>query len=172
MLNDKLIAPAHTIIFPPIAVGANKVMLDIFNASALPLVLRSLRALADGRVAVTGVVAAWFSLTRTTAIGTGGTAANNESAVLTAPNIATLNARAGSIISGLTARAAPAGGAAAGAFLTQFQVFPEETNAAAYLQQQVLDAPVIVPVNSGLRVVQDAVASVGGVGFEFILTQD
>ena len=69
--------------------------------------------------------------------------------------------------------AAIASGAAAGAVLARRWVFTEETNAAAafagIVGAQLVrpeGADVIVPQDTGLRVVQGAVASVGNIGFE------
>lgn len=179
-VNGHLVESAASYLFtvPPIAVGANKVMLDLFNATGSGLTLRLVTVLAykEGSVAVTGVLAVKLSLTRTTAVGTGGTAMTLEGTTLTAPNICKMDPANAALHANITARAAPTGGGTAGAVLAQRQVFPEETNAASY------GAPVdflsglsghatqrlVVPENTGIRIVQGAVASVGSVGFEVL----
>lgn len=150
--------------FPAQAVGAGKVFFDLFNASARPLVVQSVRAQKDGSVAVTGILGVKLYLTRTSAIGTGGTAANTGSATLTAPNFD--KGKNAYILTGVTARAAPSGGATAGSVIGERQIFPEETNGATYEGFEFLTSGMLlVPVSTGIRVVQGAVASVGNIGF-------
>lgn len=150
---------------PAQAVGASKVFFDLWNGSPYPMVLRSVIAVKDGSVAVTGVVADKLFLTRTSTIGTGGTAAVAEGTDTTVP--ALTRGDTGIDISLVTARAAPAGGATAGAVIAERQIFPEET-AAEYGDKDFLlgdDDAVIVPPGTGVRVVQGTVASVGNIGF-------
>lgn len=165
--------PVYRLIVQGSAVGANKVHADLFNASGSALVLKVLSAkvLPDIDTAVTGVVAAEVALTRTTAVGTGGTAATLDSTSLTAPTIVELDTSNPALHANITARAAPAGGATAGALLGLRHVFTEETNAGAALAallgaEFVTCGPVIVREGQGLRFVQGAVASVGTLNFE------
>lgn len=165
--------PVYRLIVPASAVGANKVHADIFNATGSGLVLKVLSAkvLPDIDTAVTGVVSAEVALTRTTAVGTGGTAATLDSTSLTAPTIVELDTSNPALHANITARAAPAGGATAGALLGLRHVFTEETNAGAALAallgaEFVTCGPVIVREGQGLRFVQGAVASVGTLNFE------
>lgn len=166
--------PVYRLIVPASAVGANKVHADIFNATGSGLVLKVLSAkvLPDIDTAVTGVVSAEVALTRTTAVGTGGTAATLDSTSLTAATIAELDTNNPALHANITARAAPTGGATAGALLGLRHVFTEETNAgaalAALLGAEFVDPawPVIVREGQGLRFVQGAVASVGTLNFE------
>lgn len=166
--------PAYRLIVPGSAVGANKVHCDLFNATGSGLTLKvvSARVFVDIDTAVTGVVSAEIALTRTTAVGTGGTAATLDSTSLTAPTIAELDTNNAALNANITARAAPAGGATAGALLGLRHVFTEETNAGAALAGLLgaafvtAERPIYVRQNEGLRFVQGAVASVGTLNFE------
>jgi hypothetical protein len=158
---------------PGSAVGANKVHCDLFNGdAALVLKVLSAKVLPDIDTAVTGVVSAEVALTRTTAVGTGGTAAALESTSLTAAAINKLDTASPALDADITARAAPVGGATAGTLLGIRHVFTEETNAGAALAAAfgaefvVPDAPIYVRPSTGLRFVQGAVASVGTLNFE------
>jgi hypothetical protein len=164
--------PVYKLFIVKQAVGADLVYFDMFNAtgSGVNLEVHSVQPVVSGAVAVTGVVAVDLHLTRTTAVGTGGTAATHEgtdkaaSTICRLDNLETLNGL-------VTARLTPTGGATAGALLGYVSAFSEETNAGTYLQLDLVRqtgapvAPVLVRENTGIRVVQGAVASVGNVGF-------
>lgn len=167
--------PVYKLIVPGSAVGANKVHLDLFNATGSGKIIRvlSAKAYVDNDTAVTGTLGVEIALTRTTAVGTGGTAATADGTSITAANLAKLDTSYASLPAGITARAAPAGGATAGAVLGVRYLFTEETNAAAGIAgtlgaEFIRDegAFIIVRENEGLRMVQGAVASVGTVVFE------
>lgn len=167
--------PVYRLIVPGSAVGANKVHCDIFNATGSGVTMRVLSALcyADIDTAVTGTVGVEVSLTRTTAVGTGGTAATNDGTSLTAPAISRLDTNYATLNANITARSQTAGGATAGAVLGTRFLFTEETNAGAALAGLVgaefvrnEGAEVYVRENTGLRFVQGAVASVGTLTFE------
>lgn len=162
-------------IVPSGAVGANKVYWDLFNATGSGNTLRvhSVFAFVDSDTAVTGTLGVELNLTRTSAVGTGGTANTTEGTSLTALTISKLDPAMANLSANITARLAPGGGATAGAWLAQRWVFTEETNAAAALAGligaefiRVGGADILVPQNTGLRMVQGAVASVGSIGFE------
>jgi hypothetical protein len=164
---------AYRLLVPGSAVGANKVHLDFWNGdAALVLKILSVKVLPDIDTAVTGVVSAEVALTRTTAIGTGGTAAALESTSLTAAAINKLDTASPALDADITARAAPTAGATGGTLLGIRHVFTEETNAGAALAAAFgaefidPDLPIYVRPNSGLRMVQGAVASVGVLNFE------
>ena len=165
----------YRVVIPSQAVGANKVLCDLFNATGSGKIMEVLSVFVypDIDTAVTGVVGLEVALTRTTAVGTGGTAATNDSASLTAPTISRFDTDDAVVPTQVTARLAPTGGATAGAYLGSRWVFTEETNAASALAAaQGADiirnegAKLIVRENSGIRVVQGAVASVGTVAVE------
>jgi hypothetical protein len=171
---------AYTVFIPASAAGANKVFFDLFNAtgSGKTMKVKSIRAIKDGSVAVTGVVSVKLYLTRTTAIGTGGTAAVENGATLTAPAITEHDTNSPALPAQITARAAPTGGATAGAVISERHIMPEETNASTYdrveflLPEGVDVQPIIVRENQGIRVVQGAVASVGNIGFSITFELD
>lgn len=164
---------AFTAFFPSVASGANKVFLDLFNAtgSGKIIKLKSIRAIKDGSVAVTGTVSVKLFLTRTTTVGTGGTAAVNEGTSLTVPAIAEHDTLSAALPTQITARAVPTGGATAGSVICDRGIFSEETNAATYdrvefLTPEAVDLePIKLREGQGIRIVQGAVASVGNIGF-------
>lgn len=166
---------AFRLTVPSAAVGANKVWFDLFNAtgSGNSLRLISVHAFVDSDTAVTGTLGVELMLTRTTAIGTGGTATTTEGTSTTAGTISKLDPAMANLSANITCRVGPTGGATAGAVISRRWVFTEETNAAAAFAGLV-GAPLIrpdgvdmiVPQNTGVRVVQGAVASVGNIAFE------
>lgn len=162
-------------VVPPQAVGANKVFADLFNATGSGVTLRVLSAFCYVNLdtAVTGTVGVQISLTRTSAVGTGGTAATADGTSLTANTISKLDPAAASLPAQVTARAAPAGGATAGALLGTRYPFTEETNAGTAIAGALgcefirnNGSDLLVPANTGLRFVQGTVASVGNLAFE------
>ena len=160
----------YRLFVPKQAVGANLVYFDLFNAVATgeSLFLKSVRPVVSGAVAVTGVVGVDLLLTRTTAVGTGGTAATAEGTDTTACTVSA-NATGAPLHASITARLTPSGGGTAGAVLSWDTVFTEETTGTyASSLDLVHDAPVIVHPGSGIRVVQGAVASVGNIGFNIV----
>ncbi len=167
--------PVYKLIVVGSAVGANKVHLDMFNATGSGSTIRILSAICfvDNDSAVTGTVGVEMWLTRTTAVGTGGTAATTESTSLTAPALNKLDTTYANLSANITARSAPTGGATAGAVLGQRFVFTEETNAGSALAGLMganfictPERPIYVRENSGVRFVQGAVASAGTLTFE------
>jgi len=167
--------PQYRMICPAQAVGANKVFLDLFNATGSGGTLRILSAycFVDNDTAVTGTLGVEISLTRTTAVGTGGTAATLDGTSLTAITISEMDTNNPALSANITARSSPTGGATAGALIGQRWVFTEETSApsgiagtlgAEFVRNE--GADLIVRENSGLRFVQGTVASVGNLAFE------
>ena len=168
----------YKLFVPKQAVGANLVYFDLFNAGASqrPFQVLSVIPIVSGEVAVTGVVAVDLFLTRTSAVGTGGAAATFEGTSLTACTITGYdNSQPLFGSSEVSARLTPAGGATAGAVLSWRSVYTEETNSGAYSQIGDMvrywgsnDPPLLVPRNTGIRVVQGSVASVGNIGFDVL----
>ena len=167
--------PQYRMICPAQAVGANKVYLDLFNATGSGGTLRVLSAycFVDNDTAVTGTLGVEISLTRTTAIGTGGTTATTNGTALTAITLSAMDTASAALSANVTARSAPTGGATAGALIGQRWVFTEETSApsgiagtlgAEFVRNE--GADLIVRENTGLRFVQGTVASVGNLSFE------
>ena len=167
--------PQYRMTCPSQAVGANKVFVDLFNATGSGVSLRVLSAFCyvDNDTAVTGTLGVEVNLTRTTAVGTGGTAATLDGTSLTAITISEMDTNNPALSANITARSAPTGGATAGALLGQRWVFTEETSApsgiagtlgAEFIRNE--GADLIVRENTGLRFVQGTVASVGNLSFE------
>lgn len=167
--------PRYRLIVPSQAVGANKVFMDLFNATGSGKVIRvvSVFAYADNDTAVTGTLGVEVALTRTTAVGTGGTAAVNDGTSLTAATITRLDTADAVVPAQITARLAPTGGATAGAYLGSRWVFTEETNAGSALAGMLgadlirnEGGKLIIRENEGMRILQGAVASVGSIALE------
>lgn len=127
--------------------AANTVHWDFFNADAA-LVVRVISVLQIPNVttAVTGVVFDW-TLGRTTAVGTGGTAITPWQVDT---NVAALDAD-------ISCRSKPTGGATAGTILRNYSLSSEETNAAtihlASLGGLELVPSALWPVNMGMGIV-------------------
>lgn len=160
---------------PPIAVGASKVMMDLFNAadSGISLYIRGATLIPNKDTAISGVVGVRYSLTRTSSLGTGGTAAVYNGTDPTVPTLTHVDAVGVSLPAGITARSAPSGGAAAGAVIATRQVFTEETAAnnvdTSYIAPYDPEQLCIVPPGTGLRIVQGTVAGLGSVGMELLV---
>lgn len=144
--------------------GANLVYFDFWNGSDRDLTVSSLTAVKETAVAVSGLVSVRLFLTRTTAVGTGGTEDTNDGTSLTACTITKLQQR--TLPADISARLTPTGGATAGAVICERNVMPEELgNSANYEPLEFLPALLTVPSGTGIRVVQGSVASVGNIGF-------
>lgn len=160
-------------LFVPLqAVGANLVYFDLFNVatSGKRIDIHQVVPIVSGATAVTGVVAVDLFLTRTSAVGTGGTAATKEGTGLTTCTISAWDNEQPLDLNLVSARLTPTGGATAGAVLSQCSVFTEETNAGTYTQLDLVrcKGPIPVRYGTGIRVVQGAVASVGNIGFDVL----
>jgi hypothetical protein len=176
VVNTGLDGDVYTLFLQPIAAGANKVHMDFFNATTdKDVEILSVQPIMSGAVAVVGALAVDLYLTRTTAVGTGGTAATLEGTALNAPTISKLDPASPALPATITARSAPGGGATAGAVLAFESIFPEETNTATYFRNNLIKdnhqgSRIIVPPSTGIRVVQGAVASVGNLGFTVLFS--
>lgn len=169
--------PTYKLMVPAQAVGANLIYFDLFNptTSALDIYVYSVLPIVSGAVAVTGLVAVDLNLNRTSAVGTGGTAATFNGTSFTAATVSAVNGDCVDVRSqGISARLTPSGGATAGAWLGYASVFTEETNAGTYISmlndlacgRRSDTPPVLVKMGTGISVVQGSVASVGNIGFE------
>lgn len=177
--------PAWGLIIPPSAVGASKIYFDMFNNQASTVLrLRKLFAIAALDVAVAPVLGIRVDTMRTSAVGTGGTAA-------VGPTSASKTAAAfwpftpgNTLPAGVTARTVPTGGATDQAWLWPSYFGLEETNVAtgaggvsAYLNQYfnllpelTTEQSIELPQGNGLKVVQGTVAAAGNIGFLVIFT--
>jgi hypothetical protein len=164
----------YSLYVPAGASGANKDFFDVWNVagSGVNIELLSVRPVVSGSVAVTASnLAVDLYLMRTTAVGTGGTAATYESATITEMTFssffsAPLNA---SVISG---RLAPGGGATGGAILEFDSMLTEETADGSYaVRPDMVDSRfggIMVRPGSGFKVRQGSVASVGNIAFNVL----
>lgn len=168
---------AYRLFCPAQASGAGAIYFDLWNHadSGLDLIVLAVIPVVSGAVAVSGTLAVDLFLEKTTAIGTGGTAATREGTDPTACTITNMVAPKSQDLNGsVTARLTPSGGATAGAVISSVSVFTEETSAASYMaslnemvRRGVPDIPpLIIGKGAGIRVVQGSVASVGNTGFD------
>jgi hypothetical protein len=157
--------------------AANTVMWDLFNADAALLVrVVSIRQLPNIVTAVTGVAFNW-SLQRTTAVGTGGTA---QTAWLPDLSQTALDAD-------ITCRLKPTGGATAGVTLKSYDVHSEETNAGTMVLASLgglelvpqsingdltggIQHGILLRQNHGLRCVQVTNSAAGNTGWVITFT--
>lgn len=166
--------PLYRLFVPSQTVGANVVHFDLWlPAGGNRIDLVSVLPVVDASVAVTGLVGVSLFLTRTSAVGSGGTEATFQGTALDAATFSSHDGSQPLSPSQISARKTPSGGATAGAVLSQRCCFTEETAAAAYfslpdmVRHGYSDLPAIaVPAGSGIRVVQSSVASVGTIGFD------
>jgi hypothetical protein len=168
----------YKLFIPKQAVGANLVYFDLFNTSTsgLTINLWSVVPVVSGAVAVTGVVGVDLLLTRTSAVGTGGTAATAEGTDITAATFSGFDNSQPFNLTQISARLTPTGGATAAAILGYRSVFSEETSAGTYVPVDLINSPaqgfgaVVVRPGTGIRVIQGAVASVGNIGFDALFS--
>ncbi len=166
----------YRLFVPKQAVGASLVYFDLFvpTTSEYNLQLLSVQPIVSGAVAVTGVVSVDLHLTRTTDVGTGGTAATFEGTAIDAATFVCHSGTQKERVTNFSARLTPTGGASAGAHLAWTSVFTEETSATTYVPVKDLARPqsdlppIAIIKGAGIRVVQGSVASVGNIGFNVI----
>ncbi len=129
--------------------AANTVHWDLWNGSASSLVrVVHCKQLPNITTAVTGVVFDW-TLARTTAIGTGGTA---QTAWLPDLSQTALDAN-------ITCRSKPTGGATAGVTLFNYSISGEETNTGT----------ILIASMGGLELVPETLRNLGGVSHGILL---
>lgn len=167
--------PAWSLVIPPSAVGAGKIYFDMHNALAgTTLRVRKLFAIVATDVAVTGTLGVRLDVMRTSAVGTGGTAAVGQSTPSASKTAAAFwpFAAGNTLNASITARVTPTAGATDEAWLFPAYVFTEETNMSAHIPQfynllpeMPTEQPIELPNGKGLKVVQGSVASVGTIGF-------
>jgi hypothetical protein len=163
----------HRLFVPKQAVGASLVYFDLFNPSTSGVKVRvwSIKPVISGAVAVVASLGVDLYLQRTTAVGTGGTAASAEQTSQTGIGFVGVDNTQG-VPGGVSARLTPSGGATLGAVVDWVSVFTEETNSAPYvaydgmIRHGYTDMPaLLVQPGSGIAIVQGSVASVGNIGF-------
>lgn len=174
--------PTYFYCSPPIAVGVNKLHCDVFNATGSGKVmdLRGVWLIPKLDAAVTGALAVRMDMYRTSAVGTGGTAASVDSATVDVAggNFTKFDESNAAIPAQITARVAPTGGATISRWLFPSNVAPEETNTSmGYLVQfqnliphLLFGQKLTVRENTGVLFKQGAVASVGSVSILIAFT--
>jgi hypothetical protein len=174
--------PTYFYCTPPIAVGANKLHADIFNATGSGKIIdvRGIWLIPKLDAAVTGALAIRMDVYRTSAVGTGGTAASADSATVDVGggNFTKFDESNAAIPAQITARVAPAGGATISRWLFPSNVAPEESNTSqGYMTQWQNLVPsflygqkLVVRENTGLLFKQGPVASVGSVSILIAFT--
>lgn len=165
--------PTYGLITQPIAVGANKLYLDLFNAAGSGKVMdvRGIWLIPRLDTAVTGALAVRIDAYRTSAVGTGGTAAATNGATVDVATFWKFDENNADIPAQVTARVAPTGGATISRWLFPNNVAPEESNTSmGYLTQWQNLVPSFlwgqkfaIREGQGLLLKQGAVASVGSV---------
>jgi hypothetical protein len=165
----------YKLFVPVTAAGANKVYFDLWNGSDKAIEVVSVVPIASGAAAVVGALAVDLWLTRTTAVGTGGTGATLEGSALNAATFARMDTNAPPLRAEISSRFTPAGGATAGAVIGFNSLFTEETALPTYFRSNMVEAAqpginskLTIRPGTGIRVVQGAVASVGNIGFDVL----
>jgi hypothetical protein len=163
--------PTYNLWIPGQAVGASKLHWDLFNAtgSGKIIEIRGIWIIPKSDVAVTGALGVEMGLYRTSAVGTGGTAAGyNTGSSMASPVFSPMDQINAALPAQITARAAPTGGATIAAPYWAQYIPVEETRAEAYLAAFTNILPVAVMTqrltireNQGLLVKQGSVAGVG-----------
>jgi hypothetical protein len=165
---------------PPQAVGANKLHFDFFNADATKVIkVRGIWVIVAQDVANTGAVSIRLDWFRTSAVGTAGTAATAGSNTI-APTFAPKDSTNAALPAGVTARAAPTGGATSDdwQFPTYHQTEELQVGGALSQWNNVLPNPdrgeqeLVLRQNQGIKAVQGAVAGAGNIGFLLSFTQE
>jgi hypothetical protein len=168
----------YRLFVPKQAAAADVIYFDMFvpTTSQFHIQLLSVRPAASGAVAVTGVIAVDMFLQRTSAVGTGGTAATFGGTSNTAMTFNGHETTQIARVTDFSGRLTPTGGATNAGVLGWASVFAEETNAGTYAAQAVDLArplpdlpPIAIPRGTGFRVVQGSeAATVGNFGFNVI----
>ena len=125
---------------PSAAVGANKLYLDLFNASGSGKIVdvRGIWMVPDTDVAVAGALGVRIDIYRTSAVGTGGTTAAYKSATpdVAGGNITPYDTANAALPAQITARHLPSGGATISEWLLASYALGEETaTSQAYMTQ-------------------------------------
>lgn len=169
--------PGYVLWIPGVAVGASKLFFDLFNAAGSGKIIELLGiwAIPKQDVAVTGALGVEVGLYRTSAVGTGGTAATyNTGSALTAANITPKDTANAALPAQITARTSPTAGATIAApYWGQYIQTEESPTSMAALQAFMNLLPIgmeefqSITLNEGqgLLVKQGTVAGVGSIAF-------
>ena len=169
--------PSYTWATPSAAVGANKLFGDLFNASGSGKVIdvRGIWLVPDTDVALTGALGVRMDLYRTSAVGTGGTAAAYKSATpdVAGGNITPFDTNNAALPAQVTARHLTTGGATISEWLLASYTLGEETaTSQAFMTQYQNILPVLtvgqkltLREGQGILLKQGAIAATGNIGF-------
>jgi len=167
---------------PAAAVGAGKLYFDLFSAvgSGKLIDIRGVWVIPKTDVAVTGALGIRVDLYRTSAVGTGGTAAAYKSATpdVAGGNINPFDTDNAALPAQITARHLPTGGATIAQWLFPTYSLGEETaTSQAYMSQYQNLLPMLhvgqkltLREGQGLLGKQGAVAATGNIGFLVVFT--
>lgn len=167
---------------PLAGVGADKLYADLFNATGSGKIIdvRGVWAIPKTDVAVTGALGIRLDLYRTSAVGTGGTAAAYKSATrdVAGGNICPFDTANAALPAEVTARHLPTGGATISEwFFPTYSLGEETATSQAFMSQYQNLIPVLtvgqkltLRENQGLLVKQGAVAATGNVQLLFVFT--
>lgn len=160
---------------PRVTTAAATDFFDFFNATGSGKIVR-VRGIWPVQLitAASAIIPSFeFQVFRTSAIGTGGTAATFEGAAVPATGLIGISrlstVDAGTLSASVTSRALPTGGATASVFLFNIPLMTEETNPAPYLAQGInwlpqlpYNPPFELQENQGFKIRQiTALASTG-----------
>ena len=169
--------PSYMWMTPSAAAGANKLHADLFNASGSGKVIdvRGIWLVPDTDVAVVGALGIRIDLYRTSAVGTGGTAASYKSATpdVAGGNITPFDTANSALPAQITARHLPAGGATISEWLIASYTLGEETaTSMAYITQYQNILPMLIVgqklalrEGQGILLKQGAIAATGNIAF-------
>lgn len=174
--------PTYMWATPSSAVGANKLHADLFNAAGSGKVIdvRAIWIVPDTDVAVAGALGIRIDLYRTSAVGTGGTAAAYKSATpdVAGGNICPMDTTNAALPAQITARHLLTGGATISEWMFATYSLGEETaTSMAFLSQYQNILPemtwgqkLALREGQGILLKQGAVAATGNIGFLIAFT--
>lgn len=167
--------PSYMLFIPPQAAAANKIFFDLFNGagSGKVIELNGLWAVVKTDVAVTGTLGVEVQVSRSSAVGTGGTAVGYNGTSFAAASITPKDTNNPALPAQISARLVPTGGATIAGVWWNNYLFTEETNVSSQVSQFFNLVPaqttefqsLTIREGQGLRVNQGSVASVGSLGF-------
>lgn len=176
--------PTYLYATPAAAVGIDKLYFDLFNAAASGKILdiRGIWAIPKTDVAVVGALGVRLDLYRTSAVGTGGTAASYKSATrdVAGGNITPMDTANAALPAGVTARWLPTGGATISEWMFPTYSLGEETaTSMAFISQYQNLLPELnvgqrltIREGQGILLKQGAVAATGSIGFLVAFTAE
>lgn len=174
--------PTYQWIVPSTAVGANKLYLDLFNASGSGKVLKihAIAPVVDTDVAVVGALGIRIVLMKTSTVGTGGTAWVTDGGMDVAGGaLSTLDSDNPAVPAQVTGRHLLTGGGTESAWLRGAYLMGEEsaTSMAYNFQGQFNMAAVeegtqklTLREGQGIKIKQGAIAATGNVRFRLVFT--